>query len=257
MSEKQEIIKTGRKMLKPDWRNFEVGQCDGNKGVKPLPLQKPFPIKSKIIKLIKFGETSCGNEPLPKVIASRKSTRNYSDEYLSLEELSYLLWTTQGLREEADEEGWGYYQKVVPSAGGIHPFETYLYIDRVDGIAKGLYRYLPKEQGIIKVSAAEDSAVKLNKAMLKQLFGAAVVFLWSATPYKMEWGYMEVAHKMIAIEAGHICQNLQLSAESINCGSCAISAYYQDEIDNLLGLDGEDEFVIYIATVGKYNIENN
>ena len=250
MKEKEELIKSGRKMLKPDWREYDFTQADGSKDVKPLPLQKPFSPDVQFIELIKFGETSCGNEPLPKVIANRKSTRKYSGDCLSLEELSYLLWTTQGLNESGDE--WGYHRKVVPSAGGVHCMETYLFIDRVEGIKKGLYRYLPKEQRIIEVNTADDCAEKLNNAMKGQLFGAAVVFLWVAMPYKMEWCYMEVSHKMIAIEAGHVCQNLYLAAESINCGCCAICAYHQDEIDNLLGLDGEDEFVIYTATVGKY-----
>jgi SagB-type dehydrogenase family enzyme len=129
-----------------------------------------------------------------------------------------------------------------------------LFIDRVEGIEKGLYRYLPKEQKIIGLNASNDVADKLNNAMCNQLFGAAVVFLWAVIPYKMEYAYMEVSHKMIAIEAGHVCQNLYLAAESINCGCCAISAYYQDEIDDLLGIDGENEFVIYIGTVGKYKM---
>ena len=251
MSEKQELIKNGRKMLKPNWREYDFEQSDGSKGVKPLPLQKPFSPDAKFIELIKFGETSCGNALLPKIIADRHSTRKYSDGCLSLEELSYLLWTTQGLKVIHSEE-WGSAEKVVPSAGMVHCIETYLYIDRADGIKKGVYRYLPKEQRIIEVNMSDDCAQKLNSAMKEQVFGAAVVFLWAAVPYKMEWCYMQVAHKMIAIEAGHICQNLYLAAESINCGCCAISAYHQDEIDNLLGLDGEDEFVIYTATVGKY-----
>lgn len=251
MKEKEELIKNGRKMLKPDWSKYDFTQADGSKGVKPLPLQKPFSSDDKFIQLIKFGETSCGNEPLPKVIANRHSTRKYSDDYLSLEELSYLLWATQGLKVVHSEE-WGSSEKVVPSAGMVHCIETYLFIDRVQGVKKGLYRYLPKEQRIIEVNMADDCAEKLNNAMKNQLFGAAVVFLWSALPYKMEWQYMEVAHKMIAIEAGHVCQNLYLTAESINCGCCAISAYHQNEIDSLLEIDGENEFVIYTAIVGKY-----
>lgn len=250
MTEREELIQNGRKMLKPNWRKFDFTQSDGYKGIKPLPAQKPFLPDNKFVELIPFGKTSCGNEPLPKVIMNRNSTRKYSKDSLSLEELSYLLWTTQGLKE-CDEE-WGSYKKVVPSAGMLHCIETYLFIDRVEGIEKGLYRYLPKEQRIIEISEFDNLNERLNKAMNNQLFGAAAVFLWTAMPSKIEYGYMEVAHKMIALEAGHVCQNLYLAAESINCGCCAIAAYYQDEIDSLLEIDGEKEFVIYIGTVGKY-----
>ena len=249
INKKDELIKNGRKMLKPNWRDYDFEQNDACKGIKPLPLQKVFSPETKFIELIKFGETCCGNEPLPKVIANRKSRRKYTDDSLTLEELSYLLWTTQGLKWH-DEEC-GSTVKVVPSAGMIHCIETYLFINRVEGVPKGLYRYLPKEQRIIEGNMADDCAEKLVSALKGNYWSAAVVFLWTAVPYKMEWGYMEVSHKMIAIEAGHVCQNLYLSAESINCGCCAVAAYLQDEIDSLLGIDGDDEFVIYTATVGK------
>ncbi|OPY14404.1 MAG: Nitroreductase family protein [Syntrophus sp. PtaB.Bin075] len=67
----------------------------------------------------------------------------------------------------------------------------------------------------------------------------------------MEWRYGLAAHKVIAIEAGHVCQNLYLACESIGAGTCAIAAYDQEGIDRILGLDGQDEFTIYLASVGK------
>ena len=79
----------------------------------------------------------------------------------------------------------------------------------------------------------------------------AVTFIWVAVPYKMEWRYGLAAHKVLAVDAGHVCQNLYLACETINAGTCAIAAYDQEELDELLGLDGEDEFAIYIASVGK------
>lgn len=69
---------------------------------------------------------------------------------------------------------------------------------------------------------------------------------------KMEYRYTTVAHKMIAIEAGHVCQNLYLAAESIDCGCCAVAGYSQEKVDQLIGVNGEDEFVIYIGVIGKY-----
>lgn len=66
----------------------------------------------------------------------------------------------------------------------------------------------------------------------------------------MEWRYGLAAHKVIAIDAGHVCRNLYLACEAINAGTCAIADYDQEELDELLGLDGEDEFAIYIASVG-------
>ena len=80
---------------------------------------------------------------------------------------------------------------------------------------------------------------------------AAVTFIWTAVPYRMEWRYSLAAHKVIALDAGHVCQNLYLACEAVGAGTCAIAAYDQQELDELLGLDGDTEFAVYLAPVGK------
>ena len=70
-------------------------------------------------------------------------------------------------------------------------------------------------------------------------------------PYRTEWRYDLLASKVIAVDAGHLCQSLYLASEAIGCGTCAIGAYTQKKIDALLGVDGIDEFTTYIAPVGK------
>jgi len=77
------------------------------------------------------------------------------------------------------------------------------------------------------------------------------VFIWTTIPYRMEWRYSVVSHKIIALDAGHVCQNLYLACESIGCGTCAIGAYDQEKMDRFLGVDGEEEFAIYAAPVGR------
>ena len=81
---------------------------------------------------------------------------------------------------------------------------------------------------------------------------AAVVFVWTAIPYRAEWRYSIIAHKDIAIEAGHICQNLYLVCEAVGAGTCAVTSYHQKKIDELIGVDGEEEFTVYLAPVGKF-----
>jgi SagB-type dehydrogenase family enzyme len=80
---------------------------------------------------------------------------------------------------------------------------------------------------------------------------SAVCFIWSSIPYRMEWRYGLGSERVILMDVGHVCQNLYLAAESIGCGTCGVAAYEQDELDQFLGLDGKDEFVIYLAPVGK------
>lgn len=188
--------------------------------------------------------------PVSAAIASRESVRNYSEASLTLEELSALLWAVQGVRRVA---GPTTALRTVPSAGARHSFETYLAIDRVETLEPGIYRYLPFEHELVLMRSDADVGSKAGEACLKQacVGKAAVNFFWTTVPARSEWRYDLAAHKVIAIDAGHVGQNLYLAAEAMGLGVCAIAAYYQDKCDLLLGVDGEEEFTVYIAAVGR------
>ena len=119
--------------------------------------------------------------------------------------------------------------RTVPSGGARHSFETYLLVDRIADLARGLYRYLPLEHKLYFLSSLDNFAEKVSEGCREQKFvgNAAVVFAWTTIPYRAEWRYDVIAHKMIAIDAGHLCQNLYLASESIGAGTCAIGAYDQ------------------------------
>lgn len=173
---------------------------------------------------------------------------------MNLEELSYLLWATQGITETNKA---GLTLRTVPCSGATHSFETYLFIMNVDGIQKGIYRYLPVEHKLLFMFELDEIDNKIDEITLDQPFvpnfakKAAVLFAWSTTPYRSEWKFDITAHKKILIDVGHVCQNLYLASESIKAGACAIGIYDQKMIDTLLGLDGDEEFIIYLAAVGK------
>jgi SagB-type dehydrogenase family enzyme len=189
---------------------------------------------------------------LSSAIKNRKSHRKFLQVSLSIKEISYLLWATQGIRKKAG----GTVLRTVPSAGNRHAIETYLLIIDVEGLEPGIYRYLPLEHQLVFESSEDDLPEKIADATLGQYFigTAPVVFVWTTIPYRMEWRYSLAAHKVIAIDAGHICQNLYLACEAIKAGTCAVAAYHQGLMDELIGIDGEDEFTIYLAPVGRISI---
>jgi SagB-type dehydrogenase family enzyme len=80
---------------------------------------------------------------------------------------------------------------------------------------------------------------------------SAAAFFWAAILNRMAWRYSERAARYVLLDAGHVCQNLYLAAESIGCGVCGIAAYDDDQTNEALGLDGVNELVVYAATVGK------
>ena len=216
----------------------------------PRPLvQKPVPAGSRIIPLPDRESWAIPPCDLEDAIAWRQSHRHFTDAPLSLDELAFLLWATQGVREKPHAT----VLRTVPSAGCRHPFETYLAILHVTGLKSGLYRYLPLEHALVHLRDIDNLPAHLVAACRGQQFSgeAAVTFLWSVLPVRTEWRYGEASYKVIALDAGHLCQNLYLACAAICAGTCAIAAYNQTLADDLLGVDGEEEFTIYIAPVGK------
>jgi SagB-type dehydrogenase family enzyme len=229
--------------------SLSMSRSDQDRGAPMPPIQKPVPDGARLVKLPE-PEKTAGKYDLSKAIAGRKSRRMFRDDSVSLEELSFLLWATQGVRDRTDPSR---VYRNVPSAGNRHALETYLAVFRVRGLGKGIYRYLPLEHALVLVSAPARLEEAVSEACLGQNFAgsAAVTFIWSVVRYRMEWRYANASIKLLALDAGHVCQNLYLACESIGCGTCALAAYDQEAVDKLLGVDGDGEFAIYIAPVGK------
>ncbi len=219
-------------------------------GLAPPPPQKPAQPGSRIIPLPSRHEWSAGTCDLQTAIAHRESHRRFTDEQLSLEELAFLLWATQGIRTVLHEAA---VLRTVPSAGCRHPFETYLGVLRVAGLEPGLYRYLPLDHALAHERVVPGLSASLTAACRGQAFAgqAAVTFIWTAVIARTEWRYAEASYKVIALDAGHVCQNLYLACEAVGCGTCAIAAYNQSLADELVAVDGNEEFTVYIAPVGK------
>lgn len=246
--------KVERNLLKSNFNQFKNIKTDKIMGV-PQPIGvKPYDPNAGIIALPTVNAEVLKKQDIYNCIKDRRSVRLYSEDAMSLEELSYLLWATQSITE-TNKAGMTF--RIVPCSGATHSFETYLFIMKVTGLEKGIYRYLPVEHMLLFMSALDDIDKRLDAITLDQPFvphfakKAAVTFAWSTTPYRSEWKYDVTAHKKILIDVGHVCQNLYLAGESVDLGVCAIGIYDQEAVDNLFQLDGEEEFIIYLASVGK------
>lgn len=247
-----DLITKYRNFLKDSVRKeIDFSTTDQRKGIEAPPIQKPYSSDKKIIKLSKKDEWHTINtSDLISAIEERRSERKFIIEPLSLEEISFLLWATQGIKKRKKSAT---AFRTVPSAGCRHSFETYLCVSNIQSLDQGIYRYLPIEHGIIFEHTIDNISEKLDSATLNQCFisSAPVTFIWTTVPYRMEWRYDIAAHRVILIDAGHLCQNLYLACKAIGAGTCAIAAYDQEKMDKLLKVDGEEEFVIYLAPVGK------
>ncbi|HPQ42179.1 MAG TPA: SagB/ThcOx family dehydrogenase [bacterium] len=249
----QEVLQN-REILKARMPDFLSDQHLGIPVPSPV---KDYPPGSTIIDLPEPTDAVIRISSIFQCIKQRRSHRSFTAEPLSLPELSYLLWATQGVREFFPGRKGSF--RNVPSGGARHPMETYLAVNHVAGLTAGIYRYLPFEHRLLFQRPVEGLKEKLAEYAYDQQFvgWCAVCFIWTAIPYRIEWRYGPEAKKDVLQEAGHICQNLYLACESIHCGTCGINAYNQEKVDDLIDVDGRDEMTVYLSPVGRVEQSSN
>jgi len=185
-----------------------------------------------------------------ELLKARHTRRNYTNQGVTLEQLSFLLWSTQGVKEY--REGGARTGRPVPSGGARHPFETYVDARNVQGLEPGLWHYSPDKDRLEFLRASESFEEDTVKNLCGQVWTArsAAVFYWTCVAYRAEWRYSWAAHRVALIDLGHVDQNFYLSAEALGLGACAIAAFDQDVCDPYLGVDGTDEYTVLTATLG-------
>ena len=190
---------------------------------------------------------SVGRLSFDEVVRKRRSIRSFSPKYVNKEQLGCLLWASTGVQRKQG----GYEFRTVPSAGALYPIETYLVVNNVEGLARGVYHYSVKEH-LLEELKLGDFREEVTLAALGQrmCMEAAVVFIWTAVFLRSKWKYKQRAYRYIYLDAGHIAQNLALSATSIGLGSCQIGALYDDELNQIVNVDGSEESGIYMSAVG-------
>jgi len=240
-----------------------VAKSDIAKGVPQPVIQKPFPKNVQIIDLPAVNSDTAPKADFFECTCGRLSRRQYSERAMSLFELAFLLWCTQGVKKVIGgytkyiRDGSGRnYLRPVAVGGSVNSYETYIAINNVSGVERGIWRYLSLSHQIVFVRKVENLPQRISDTFSNPTADqsytakAAAVFFWACIPYRGEWRYNETAHKGMLLDLGHISHQLYLATETIGCGCCAIGGYYQDKADTLIGVDGNDEFTVLCASVG-------
>ncbi|PWR76031.1 SagB/ThcOx family dehydrogenase [Methanospirillum stamsii] len=222
-------------------------ETDQTRGLNQPPMEDDF--SGTIIPLPDPDAGTIESLDISVAIESRESIRKYLDTPLTIEELSYLLWCTQGVKWILEDCSF----RTVPSAGARHAIDTYLLINKINTIKPGLYRFLAFEHSLGMISEDKGITDLVFRAGMSQqcIQESALCFIWVADSYRMTWRYGERGFRDIFLEAGHICQNLYLSAQAVGCGVCAIGAFMDNDLNHLLNIDGKKKFALYMASVGK------
>lgn len=181
-------------------------------------------------------------------IAQRRSQRRYTGAPLGLQEISQLLWATQGTTGQIQQIE----LRAAPSAGALYPNETYVVVQAIDGMAEGVYHYDIRAHAL-GMLAEGDYSEELAQACLGQtwLSKAGAVFVWGAVVARCAWKYQNRAYRYLYLDAGHLGAQLQLAAQALGLGSCNVAAFFDDEVARLVGIDGRTEVPVYVTGVGK------
>ena len=230
-------------------RYAHLAPSEQSRGADPPPVAWAFPEDAARVDLPPAVELDLPPLDFRALVTDRRSVRRYAATPLSLDELSFLLWCTQGVKQA----GSTHTLRTVPSAGARHALETLLLINRAEDVTPGLYGYEALPHCLVRLGDADGLDARLAEACCGQdmVANSAVSFFWVAVPYRCSWRYSDRAYRYLHLDAGHVCQNLYLASEAIGCGACAVAAFHDDQLIEVLELNPEEAFVIYVATVGK------
>ena len=249
----EKLILEGREFMRPS-NTEEANLIENYQSDQELKKPQPTLFKKakggKEIKLSKdFKQLQITNNIL-EVLYKRKSTRNYDDKKMSLLQLSFLLWSQQGVKNVYGD----HYATIrtVACGGARHEFECYIAVLNVEGLEEGYYHYLPKHHSLELLEARSPIADAVSQSLCDQKWSkkANVVFYYSVIPYRAEWRYGIWAHRTALIDAGHITQNLYIACAATGIGTCAIASLLEKESNQMFEVDGKEEFIFYAATAG-------
>jgi len=183
-----------------------------------------------------------------EAIERRRSVRDYTGQPMPLEQLSQLLHGAAGITAER----WGIKLRAAPSAGALYPIELYPVVHSVSGLVSGVYHYVVAEHALELLKKGDFRSEIMQYALGQEFLGEAnVVFVFSAIFQRTRWKYRERTYRYVLLEAGHIAENIYLAATSMGLGACAVGAFFDDDLNRLLDLDGQHEAVIYLMAVGE------
>lgn len=181
---------------------------------------------------------------LELALAKRRSIRNYGVGPLKLQELSQLLWASQGV---TDPRGF----RTAPSAGGLYPLEVYVVAGDVEGLAVGVYKYMPSSHALTMVLEGDRRRELCDAALGQAWVGDAPANIVIAAVYgRTTAKYGERGIRYVHIEVGHAAQNLCLQATALNLGAVTVGAFHDERVKTILNLP-DIEQPLYLIPIGR------
>lgn len=231
-----------RYLAETRYRRDSLGE---KRGYPRAPLYKEYP--DAVRRVVLSPEPIRRPADLWDSLRRRRSQRQYQSRPLDQKELAALLWATQGITFKSSN----YLLRAAPSAGALYPVETYVAVHRVEGLAPGIWHFQLPDFELELIREGDVRKALADAGLFQGFLGtAAAVFIWTGILNRARWKYRERAIRYLFLDAGHICQNLMLAATALGLGTCPVGAFFDGEVEQLLGVDGVEEVALYLASVG-------
>ena len=214
----------------------------------PIVWNRRPTMKWNFKKVYKLPNVKLPELSLEEALINRRSRRRYYRAKITLEELSGLLWASDGVNLETN----GLFFRTAPSAGALYPIYIYFIADNVEGIEDGLYVYLPEKNSVGLLKEGNFRKERLNFSPQGDIISKAPVVLMLVSFFdRVTWKYLDRGYRFAYIEAGNISQNIYLVCEAYKFSTVAIGAFYDTYVNSLLELSGREEGVILIHPIGR------
>jgi SagB-type dehydrogenase family enzyme len=186
--------------------------------------------------------------PVEEALERRRSIREYTARPVTLEEVARLLHGATGITDRRDPT-WQF--RSVPSSGALYPLEVYPVVFDVAGVAPGVYHYDVRRHQLALVRAGDFRGALFRAAVSQEmLLHCSLALVVTGIFGRVRFKYAERAYRYLLLEAGHLGQNVYLTATALGLGPCGIGAYFDDEVNAIVGVDGTEEATVYLLTVG-------
>ncbi|TAL68198.1 MAG: SagB/ThcOx family dehydrogenase [Bacteroidetes bacterium] len=194
------------------------------------------------------------NVSIEEALQQRRSVREYSDEPLTLQQISQLLWAAYGITRHAvngpDFIRGGF--RTTPSAGALYPLEFYIIVGNVEEIEPGIYKYNSEKHELSLCLKGDKRDDLCHAAQLQEMFEKAPVTIVITAVFSRTTGKYGARGRehYVWLEAGHSAQNICLQCVSLGLGTCTVGAYSDSDVFKVLKLPSEEE-PIYLLPVGN------
>jgi SagB-type dehydrogenase family enzyme len=188
---------------------------------------------------------------LGRLARRRQSVRSFAPTAIELADLAEALRMTYGFSGGCVGGEPLLLRRPIPSPGGLYSLELYVVVGRVTCLQRGLYHYEPvsHELSLLRGTEAED---RFNDVLtsLGGVRGCAAYVVVTSVIERLRWKYGPRGYRLAMLEVGHAGQQLCSAVTALGLVGCPIQAFLDDELTELLGIDGMSELPLHVVGIG-------